>query len=137
MGTCTSRSPGLSGRACIITNGAKASANGNAAGGDDGNCIWYACSQGEPRHAHGEGGRVQLRDDLLRAADGGKVPFEDNHLQGDKKDEQECPRWRVAALFLFSTPKYLVAMTKRCWHADPAQHPSFATSPPFAASFGT
>ena len=65
----------------------------------------------------------------------GQGPIRGQTLAG-RQDEQERPRWRVAALFLFST-QYLVAMTKRCWHADPAQHPSFATSPPFAASFGT
>ena len=87
MGTCTSRSPGLSGRACIITNCAKGSANGNAARGDDGNCIWYACSQGEPRHAHGGGRRARTST----LASGRFVPVLDAQVPG-RHDEAVLAR---------------------------------------------
>ncbi|CAN6903439.1 unnamed protein product [Brassica oleracea] len=45
----------------------------------------------------------------------GKVPFEDSHLQGDKMSRNI--RAGERPLFL----------TKRCWHADPNQRPSFSS----------
>uniref|UniRef100_A0A804QVV9 Protein kinase domain-containing protein n=1 Tax=Zea mays TaxID=4577 RepID=A0A804QVV9_MAIZE len=53
-------------------------------------------ASGEPRQAHREGGRVQLRDDLLRAADG-QGPVRGQPPAG-RQDEQEHPRRRAAAV---------------------------------------
>jgi serine/threonine protein kinase len=55
----------------------------------------------------------------------GKVPFEDNHLQGDKTSKNI--RAGERPLFPFQTPKYLTVLTKRCWHAEPAQRPGFSS----------
>ncbi|KAF6172981.1 hypothetical protein GIB67_006357 [Kingdonia uniflora] len=55
----------------------------------------------------------------------GKVPFEDGHLQGDKMSRNI--RTGERPLFPFSSPKYLVNLTKRCWQTDPIQRPSFSS----------
>ncbi|KAK9143934.1 hypothetical protein Syun_013334 [Stephania yunnanensis] len=55
----------------------------------------------------------------------GKVPFEDGHLQGDKMSRNIQAGERP--LFPFSAPKYLVSLTKKCWHLDPTQRPSFSS----------
>ena len=55
----------------------------------------------------------------------GKVPFEDGHLQGEKMSRNI--RAGERPLFPFPTPKYLVNITKRCWHSDPSQRPSFSS----------
>lgn len=55
----------------------------------------------------------------------GKVPFEDAHLQGDKMSRNI--RAGERPLFPFHCPKYLTNLTKRCWHADPSQRPSFSS----------
>ncbi|XP_062205878.1 uncharacterized protein LOC133907800 [Phragmites australis] len=118
-----------------ITTGAKVSANGNgngnanANGGGDNDCIWYAPEVLE-KESDAAAMRTEKADvysfsmicfELLT----GKVPFEDNHLQGDKTSKNI--RAGERPLFPFQAPKYLVALTKRCWHADPAQRPSFAS----------
>jgi serine/threonine protein kinase len=106
----------------------KASANANADGGDNA-CIWYAP---EVLERGGDAGvkRTEKADvysfamicfQLLT----GKVPFEDGHLQGNKTSRNI--RAGERPLFPFQAPKYLVSLTKRCWHADPAQRPSFAS----------
>ncbi|KAL6614891.1 hypothetical protein ACP70R_037161 [Stipagrostis hirtigluma subsp. patula] len=117
-----------------VTTGAKASANGNAGasvnGGGDNTCIWYAPEVLDQEGGGGAARRTEKADmysfsmicfELLT----GKVPFEDNHLQGDKTSKNI--RAGERPLFPFQAPKYLVALTKRCWHADPAQRPSFAS----------
>jgi serine/threonine protein kinase len=110
-------------------SGAKASANGNA-NGDDNTCIWYAPEVLKPEGADGETRCTEKADvysfamicfELLT----GKVPFEDNHLQGDKTSKNI--RAGERPLFPFQTPKYLTALTKRCWHADPVQRPGFSS----------
>ncbi|KAK1665761.1 hypothetical protein QYE76_053920 [Lolium multiflorum] len=110
-------------------SGAKASANGNA-NGDDNTCIWYAPEVLKPEGADTEGRCTEKADvysfamicfELLT----GKVPFEDNHLQGDKTSKNI--RAGERPLFPFQTPKYLTALTKRCWHADPVQRPGFSS----------
>ncbi|XP_038885324.1 mitogen-activated protein kinase kinase kinase 7-like [Benincasa hispida] len=53
----------------------------------------------------------------------GKVPFEDSHLQGDKMSRNI--RAGERPLFPHSMPKYVTNLTKRCWHTDPNQRPSF------------
>ncbi|KAA8516146.1 hypothetical protein F0562_019325 [Nyssa sinensis] len=55
----------------------------------------------------------------------GKVPFEDSHLQGDKMSRNI--RAGERPLFPFHLPKYLTNLTKKCWHIDPNQRPSFST----------
>ncbi|KAI3873375.1 hypothetical protein MKW92_005671 [Papaver armeniacum] len=55
----------------------------------------------------------------------GKVPFEDLHGQGDKLSRNIRSGERPS--FPFSPPKYLTSLTKRCWHAEPLQRPSFTS----------
>ncbi|XP_022145909.1 light-sensor Protein kinase-like, partial [Momordica charantia] len=55
----------------------------------------------------------------------GKVPFEDSHLQGEKMSRNI--RAGERPLFPFPTPKYLVSLTKKCWHSDPSQRLSFSS----------
>ncbi|KAL3622211.1 hypothetical protein CASFOL_033622 [Castilleja foliolosa] len=55
----------------------------------------------------------------------GKVPFEDAHLQGDKMSRNIQAGERP--LFPFHSPKYITNLTKKCWHTDPIQRPSFST----------
>ncbi|KZV21877.1 mitogen-activated protein kinase kinase kinase 7-like [Dorcoceras hygrometricum] len=55
----------------------------------------------------------------------GKVPFEDAHLQGDKMSRNI--RAGERPLFPFHSPKYITNLTKKCWHADPSQRPSFSS----------
>ncbi|KAG6502834.1 mitogen-activated protein kinase kinase kinase 7-like isoform X2 [Zingiber officinale] len=55
----------------------------------------------------------------------GKVPFEDNHLQGDKMSKNI--RAGERPLFPSQCPKYLANLTRRCWHSDPVQRPSFTS----------
>uniref|UniRef100_A0A0D9V315 Protein kinase domain-containing protein n=1 Tax=Leersia perrieri TaxID=77586 RepID=A0A0D9V315_9ORYZ len=102
---------------------AKASANAN---GNDNSCIWYA-----PEVLKSDGVVDAAKADVYSFGMicfellTGKVPFEDNHLQGDKTSKNICAGERP--LFPFQAPKYLTALTKRCWHADPAQRPAFAS----------
>uniref|UniRef100_A0ACD5VZF9 Uncharacterized protein n=3 Tax=Avena sativa TaxID=4498 RepID=A0ACD5VZF9_AVESA len=113
----------------VRTGATKASANGSG-NGEDNTCIWYA-----PEVLKTEGADVETR--CTEKADvysfamicfellTGKVPFEDNHLQGDKTSKNI--RAGERPLFPFQTPKYLTALTKRCWHADQAQRPGFSS----------
>ncbi|KAG8391916.1 hypothetical protein BUALT_Bualt01G0236700 [Buddleja alternifolia] len=55
----------------------------------------------------------------------GKVPFEDLHLQGDKMSRNI--RLGERPLFPFHSPKYITNLTKKCWHNDPTQRPSFTS----------
>lgn len=55
----------------------------------------------------------------------GKVPFEDGHLQGDNMGRNILAGERP--LFPFHCPKYMVNVTRRCWHYDPNQRPSFSS----------
>lgn len=55
----------------------------------------------------------------------GKVPFEDSHLQGDKMSRNI--RAGERPLFPFQSPKYVTNLTKKCWHADPNQRPTFSS----------
>ncbi|XAR55116.1 Non-specific serine/threonine protein kinase [Bertholletia excelsa] len=54
----------------------------------------------------------------------GKVPFEDSHLQEDKMGRNIKAGERP--LFSFTSPKYLVNLTRKCWQPDPTQRPSFS-----------
>ncbi|KAJ4823814.1 hypothetical protein Tsubulata_005661 [Turnera subulata] len=55
----------------------------------------------------------------------GKLPFEDGHLHG----EQMIKNVRAGERPLFPSilPKCLVNLTKRCWHTDPNNRPSFSS----------
>ncbi|XP_044476973.1 serine/threonine-protein kinase MARK2-like [Mangifera indica] len=55
----------------------------------------------------------------------GKVPFEDGHLQGDKMVRNI--RAGERPLFPSGYPKYIVNLTKKCWHPTPSQRPSFSS----------
>ncbi|THG20023.1 ankyrin repeat-containing protein kinase A-like [Camellia sinensis] len=55
----------------------------------------------------------------------GKIPFEDGHLQGDKMSRNI--RMGERPLFPFPSPKYITSLTKKCWHTDPNQRPSFSS----------
>lgn len=55
----------------------------------------------------------------------GKVPFEDNHLHGDKMSKNI--RATERPLFPFQSPKYLTVLTKKCWQHDPAHRPTFSS----------
>ncbi|CAL5187401.1 unnamed protein product [Lathyrus oleraceus] len=55
----------------------------------------------------------------------GKVPFEDNHLQGDRTHQNIKAGERP--LFPHRSPKYLVSLIKKCWQTDPSQRPSFSS----------
>ncbi|XP_059634313.1 uncharacterized protein LOC132276745 [Cornus florida] len=55
----------------------------------------------------------------------GKVPFEDSHLQGDKMSRNI--RAGERPLFPFHLPRYVTNLTKKCWHTDPNQRPSFSS----------
>lgn len=55
----------------------------------------------------------------------GKVPFEDGHLHGDKMARNIKAGERP--LFPFSSPKFMVSLTKKCWATDPASRPNFSS----------
>ncbi|KAJ8768505.1 hypothetical protein K2173_022599 [Erythroxylum novogranatense] len=57
----------------------------------------------------------------------GKLPFEDGHLQGDLSQMIKNIRAGERPLFPFLSPKYLVNLTKKCWHTDPSYRPSFSS----------
>ncbi|KAK4770695.1 hypothetical protein SAY87_031227 [Trapa incisa] len=54
-----------------------------------------------------------------------KVPFEDGHLQGDNVIRNIKAGERP--LFPFSSPKFMVNLTKKCWATDPASRPNFSS----------
>ncbi|GMQ05651.1 hypothetical protein CsSME_00050599 [Camellia sinensis var. sinensis] len=54
----------------------------------------------------------------------GKVPFEEGHLQEDKMGRNI--RAGERPLFPFTSPKYLVNLTRKCWQAKPIHRPSFS-----------
>ncbi|KAL1329160.1 hypothetical protein HN51_046293 [Arachis hypogaea] len=55
----------------------------------------------------------------------GKVPFEDSHLQGEKMSRNI--RAGERPLFSLNSPKYVINLTKKCWHTDLNQRPSFSS----------
>ncbi|PKA53797.1 Light-sensor Protein kinase [Apostasia shenzhenica] len=55
----------------------------------------------------------------------GKIPFEDDHLQGEKMSRSI--RAGERPLFPSSSPKYLTSLTKKCWNRDPTLRPSFSS----------
>ncbi|KAJ0052907.1 hypothetical protein Pint_00543 [Pistacia integerrima] len=95
--------------------------------------IWYAPEVLEEQEQTGSTGSLKYREksdvysfgmvcfELLT----GKVPFEDAHLQGDKMSRNI--RAGERPLFPFHSPKYVTNLTKRCWHTDPSQRPTFSS----------
>ncbi|XP_008791458.1 mitogen-activated protein kinase kinase kinase 7 [Phoenix dactylifera] len=107
-------------------------ASGNQAAAMN-SCIWYAPEVLLEQEQSGDAGGSKYTEkaDVYSFAMicfevlTGKVPFEDNHLQGDKMSKNI--RAGERPLFPFQSPKYLTNLTKRCWHADPSQRPSFSS----------
>jgi serine/threonine protein kinase len=91
-------------------------------------CIWYApevLEQEEPAKKRTEKADVYSFAMICFELLTGKIPFEDNHLQGENTSKNI--RAGERPLFPFQTPKYLTGLVRRCWHADPAQRPAFAS----------
>lgn len=93
--------------------------------------IWYSPEvleeqeQGESSHKYTEKSDVYSFGMVCFELLTGKVPFEDSHLQGDKMSRNI--RAGERPLFPFHSPKFITNLTKRCWHADPNQRPSFSS----------
>ncbi|KFK42533.1 hypothetical protein AALP_AA1G006700 [Arabis alpina] len=95
--------------------------------------IWYSPEVLEEQEQSGTAGCLKYTDksdvysfamvcfELLT----GKVPFEDSHLQGDKMSRNI--RAGERPLFPFHSHKFVTNLTKRCWHADPTQRPTFSS----------
>uniref|UniRef100_A0ACD5T6T1 Uncharacterized protein n=1 Tax=Avena sativa TaxID=4498 RepID=A0ACD5T6T1_AVESA len=108
---------------------AAAGANANANGGVN-PCIWYAPEVLENEEAAAAATRTEKADVysfgmICFELNTGKIPFEDNHLQGDNTSKNI--RAGERPLFPFQAPKYLTGLTRRCWHTDPAQRPAFGS----------
>ncbi|RWV81090.1 hypothetical protein GW17_00057524 [Ensete ventricosum] len=97
-------------------------------------CIWYAPEVLLEQERSGEcssGSKCTEKADVYSFAMicfellTGKIPFEDDHLQGDKMSKNI--RAGVRPLFACQSPKYLTTLTKRCWQSDPSQRPSFSS----------
>ncbi|KAL6979505.1 hypothetical protein U1Q18_021166 [Sarracenia purpurea var. burkii] len=96
--------------------------------------IWYAPEVLAEQEQHQQGGKCNSK--YTEKADvysfgmlcfeilTGKIPFEDSHLQEDKMGRNI--RAGERPLFPFTSPKYLVNLTRKCWQADPSQRPSFS-----------
>ncbi|CAL4901576.1 unnamed protein product [Urochloa decumbens] len=115
-------SPRPSPRASVNAN----ASNNNASAAAVNPCIWYA-----PEVLELEAARWSEKADVYSFGMvcfellTGKIPFEDNHLQGEHMSKNI--RAGERPLFPFQAPKYLTNLTKRCWHGDPAQRPAFAS----------
>ncbi|VVA89655.1 unnamed protein product [Arabis nemorensis] len=95
--------------------------------------IWYSPEVLEEQEQSGTAGCLKYTDksdvysfgmvcfELLT----GKVPFEDSHLQGNKMSRNI--RSGERPLFPFHSHKFITNLTKRCWHADPIQRPTFSS----------
>ncbi|XP_050229847.1 serine/threonine-protein kinase Nek5 [Mercurialis annua] len=99
-------------------------------------CIWYApevlaeIEQTGPAgssltHKYSEKADVYSFGMLCFELLTGKLPFEDGHLQGDQMTKNI--RAGERPLFPSLSPKYLVNLTKKCWHTDPSHRPSFSS----------
>uniref|UniRef100_A0A0E0L6B1 Protein kinase domain-containing protein n=1 Tax=Oryza punctata TaxID=4537 RepID=A0A0E0L6B1_ORYPU len=101
----------------------KAPANANANANGNGNpCIWCA-PEVVGNEAATEKADVYSFGMICFELLTGKIPFEDNHLQGENMSKNI--RAGERPLFPFQSPKYLTSLTRRCWHAEPAQRPAF------------
>ncbi|EEF51311.1 serine/threonine-protein kinase GIN4 [Ricinus communis] len=96
-------------------------------------CIWHAPEvlaereqTGSPStRKHSEKADVYSFGMLCFQLLTGKLPFEDGHLQGDQMAKNI--RAGERPLFPSLSPKYLVNLTKKCWHTDPNYRPSFSS----------
>lgn len=105
----------------------------NPASGTD-PCIWYApevLSDQEQQFEAGNAKKYTEKADVYSFGMicfellTGKIPFEEGHLQGDKMSRNI--RLGERPLFPFPSPKFLTNLTKKCWHGDPNQRPSFSS----------
>ncbi|KAG5231437.1 mitogen-activated protein kinase kinase kinase [Salix suchowensis] len=80
--------------------------------------IWHAPEILEEKEQTGSGKNSKYTEKLM-------FPFEDSHLQGDNMSRNILAGERP--LFPFYSPKYVTNLTKRCWHTDPNQRPSFSS----------
>ncbi|KAL3815111.1 hypothetical protein ACJIZ3_016379 [Penstemon smallii] len=95
--------------------------------------IWYAPEVLEEKELLGDGRNSKYTEKSDVYSFGmicfevltGKAPFEDSHLQGDKMSHNI--RAGERPLFPFHSPKYITNLTKKCWHVDPSQRPSFSS----------
>ncbi|KAH0782767.1 hypothetical protein KY290_002365 [Solanum tuberosum] len=95
--------------------------------------IWFSPEVLAEQEQSGNGGNIKYTEKSDVYSFGmicfevltGKVPFEDSHLQGDKMSRNI--RAGERPLFPFHSPKYVTSLTKRCWHTDPYQRPSFSS----------
>ncbi|XP_020592711.1 dual specificity protein kinase pyk3-like, partial [Phalaenopsis equestris] len=97
-------------------------------------CIWYAPEVLSDQEHQLEAGNVKKYTEKADVYSfgmtcfellTGKVPFEEGHLQGDKMSRNI--KLGERPLFPFPSPKFLSNLTKKCWHADPNQRPSFSS----------
>ncbi|XP_020539722.1 uncharacterized protein LOC105645708 isoform X3 [Jatropha curcas] len=63
--------------------------------------------------------------DIMLQVARGKLAFEDGHLQGEQMTKNI--RAGERPLFPSLSPKYLVNLTKKCWHNEPSCRPSFSS----------
>ncbi|XP_020689922.1 uncharacterized protein LOC110104951 isoform X1 [Dendrobium catenatum] len=96
-------------------------------------CIWYAPEvlAEQERSPRSQSAKFTEKADVYSFAMicfellAGKIPFEDDHLQGDRMSRNI--RAGERPLFPSQSPKYLTNLTKKCWHDDPSQRPSFSS----------
>uniref|UniRef100_A0A0E0GTD0 Protein kinase domain-containing protein n=1 Tax=Oryza nivara TaxID=4536 RepID=A0A0E0GTD0_ORYNI len=86
-------------------------------------CIWCAPEVVGNEAAATEKGDVYSFGMICFELITGKIPFEDNHLQGENMSKNI--RAGERPLFPFQSPKYLTSLTRRCWHGEAAQRPPF------------
>jgi len=117
-----------------IYNASRSSPTHNPIGEEINPIIWYApevlteleqmknvstsCKYSEKADAYSFG---MICFELLT----GKIPFEDNHLQGIRTNQNIKAGERP--LFPYRSPKYLVSLIKKCWQTDPSQRPCFSS----------
>ncbi|KAJ6326655.1 hypothetical protein OIU78_013693 [Salix suchowensis] len=96
-------------------------------------CIWHApevlAEQGQARNSSSrkftEKADVYSFGMICFQLLTGKLPFEDGHLQGDQMINNI--RAGERPLFPSLSPKYLVNLTKKCWHTEPSYRPTFSS----------
>ncbi|XP_074326498.1 uncharacterized protein LOC141664445 [Apium graveolens] len=114
-----------------IKNSIYRTKSSNQTGGDP--VIWYAPEVLDEQEQPGNRSSFKYTDkadvysfamlcfELLT----GKVPFEDDYLQGDKMARNI--RLGIRPLFPHPSPKYLVNLLRKCWQVQPSNRPSFSS----------